>query len=37
MFTNFGNPQDITLASLCVEQMFAADARSAEVLREQEA
>ncbi len=34
MFTSFGKPQDITLASLRVEHMFAADARTAEVLRE---
>lgn len=34
MFTTFGKPQDITLASLRVEHMFAADGRTAEVLRE---
>lgn len=33
MFTTFGKPQDITLASLRVEHMFAADTRTAEVLR----
>jgi len=33
MFTTFGKPQDITLASLRVEHMFAADVRTAEVLR----
>lgn len=32
MFTTFGTPQDITLASLRVEHMFAADSRTAEVL-----
>ena len=33
MFTTFGKPQDITLASLRVEHMFAADVRTAGVLR----
>ena len=35
MFTTFGTPQDITLASLRVEHMFAADARTKQVLSEQ--
>ena len=34
MFTTFGTPQDITLASLRVEHMFAADARTRNVLEE---
>lgn len=33
MFTTFGTPQDITLASLRVEHLFAADAATREVLR----
>jgi transcriptional regulator with XRE-family HTH domain len=33
MFTTFGTPQDITLASLRVEHMFAADARTRETLQ----
>lgn len=32
MFTTFGTPQDITLGSLRVEHMFAADARTRETL-----
>lgn len=32
MFTTFGTPQDITLASLRVEHMFAADSHTAEIL-----
>ncbi len=35
MFTTFGTPQDITLASLRVEHMFAADEATAAVLRGQ--
>ncbi|MEM6255099.1 MAG: helix-turn-helix transcriptional regulator [Cyanobacteria bacterium P01_D01_bin.156] len=35
MFTTFGTPQDITLASLRVEHMFAADATTHEVLKQQ--
>ncbi|MBC7919194.1 MAG: helix-turn-helix transcriptional regulator [Rhodoferax sp.] len=35
MFTTFGTPQDITLASLRVEHMFAADAATEAVLRKQ--
>ena len=35
MFTTFGTPQDITLASLKVEHMFAADAATAAVVRAQ--
>jgi hypothetical protein len=35
MFTTFGTPQDITLASLRVEHLFAADASTQAVLREQ--
>ena len=35
MFTTFGTPQDITLASLRVEHMFAADAATHAVLKEQ--
>jgi transcriptional regulator with XRE-family HTH domain len=35
MFTTFGTPQDITLASLRVEHMFAADAATDGVLRKQ--
>lgn len=35
MFTTFGTPQDITLASLRVEHMFAADARTKGVLQAQ--
>ena len=35
MFTTFGTPQDITLASLRVEHMFAADERTRAVLRAQ--
>lgn len=35
MFTTFGTPQDITLASLRVEHMFAADEATHEVLRAQ--
>jgi transcriptional regulator with XRE-family HTH domain len=34
MFTTFGTPQDITLASLRVEHMFAADAATRAVLEE---
>ncbi len=33
MFTTFGTPQDITLASLRVEHMFAADAATLAVLK----
>jgi hypothetical protein len=32
MLTTFGTPQEITLASLRVEHMFAADATTAAVL-----
>jgi transcriptional regulator with XRE-family HTH domain len=35
MLTTFGTPQDITLASLRVEHMFAADVATAEVLQAQ--
>jgi hypothetical protein len=35
MFTTFGTPQDITLASLRVEHMFAADAETQAVVKEQ--
>jgi transcriptional regulator with XRE-family HTH domain len=35
MFTTFGTPQDITLASLRVEHMFAADAATRSVLERQ--
>lgn len=35
MFTTFGTPQDITLASLRVEHMFAADMATYEVLKQQ--
>ncbi len=35
MFTTFGAPQDITLSSLRVEHMFAADAATRDVLRTQ--
>lgn len=35
MFTTFGTPQDITLASLRVEHMFAADEATRSVLRAQ--
>jgi hypothetical protein len=35
MFTTFGTPQDITLASLRVEHMFAADAATRAVLQVQ--
>jgi transcriptional regulator with XRE-family HTH domain len=35
MFTTFGTPQDITLASLRVEHLFAADEVTREVLRAQ--
>ena len=35
MFTTFGTPQDITLASLRVEHMFAADAATQAVLQAQ--
>lgn len=35
MFTTFGTPQDITLASLRVEHMFSADEATCAVLREQ--
>ncbi|MEO0348982.1 MAG: helix-turn-helix transcriptional regulator [Cyanobacteria bacterium P01_A01_bin.15] len=35
MFTTFGTPQDITLASLRVEHLFAADTPTYAVLREQ--
>jgi transcriptional regulator with XRE-family HTH domain len=35
MFTTFGTPQNITLASLRVEHMFAADEATARVVREQ--
>ncbi|MGD1858098.1 MAG: hypothetical protein ACFB2W_28000 [Leptolyngbyaceae cyanobacterium] len=34
MFTTFGTPQDITLSSLRVEHLFAADAFTQAVLRE---
>ena len=34
MFTTFGTPQDITLASLRVEHLFAADAATAQVLKQ---
>lgn len=33
MFTTFGSPQDITLASLRIEHVFAADSHTAQVLR----
>ena len=33
MFTTFGTPQDITLASLRVEHLFAADPATQAVLR----
>ena len=33
MFTTFGTPQDITLESLRIEHMFAADAATATVLQ----
>jgi transcriptional regulator with XRE-family HTH domain len=33
MFTTFGRPHDITLASLRVEHMFAADAATAQIMR----
>jgi hypothetical protein len=33
MFTTFGTPQDITLASLRVEHVFSADAHTAGVMR----
>ncbi|MBL8335163.1 MAG: XRE family transcriptional regulator, partial [Rhodoferax sp.] len=35
MFTTFGTPQDITLASLRVEHLFAANARTRAVLQAQ--
>jgi transcriptional regulator with XRE-family HTH domain len=35
MFTTFGRPQDVTLASLRVEHLFAADERTKRVLTEQ--
>lgn len=35
MFTTFGTPQDITLASLRVEHLFAADTATYAVIREQ--
>jgi transcriptional regulator with XRE-family HTH domain len=35
MFSTFGSPQDITLSSLRVEHMFAADEHTKAVLREQ--
>lgn len=35
MFTTFGTPQDITLASLRVEHMFAADTATHAILKEQ--
>ncbi len=35
MFATFGTPQDITLASLRIEHMFAADETTHEILREQ--
>jgi hypothetical protein len=35
MFTTFGTPQDITLASLRVEHMFAADEQTRQVLQKQ--
>lgn len=35
MFSTFGTPQDITLASLRVEHMFAADAHTKAVLKQQ--
>jgi MmyB-like transcription regulator ligand binding domain len=34
MFTTFGRPQDITLASLRVEHLFAADEVTTQILRE---
>jgi transcriptional regulator with XRE-family HTH domain len=34
MFTTFGTPQDITLASLRVEHMFAADEKTRQIVRE---
>lgn len=34
MFTTFGTPQDITLASLRVESLFAADAATTEIWRQ---
>jgi len=34
MFTTFGSPQDITLASLRVEHMFAADEATRQLMRE---
>jgi hypothetical protein len=35
MFSTFGTPQDITLASLRVEHMFAADEQTWAVMAEQ--
>jgi hypothetical protein len=35
MFTTFGTPQDITLASLRVEHLFAADAATRAILDRQ--
>ena len=35
MFSTFGTPQDITLASLRVEHLFAADEHTRAVLNEQ--
>jgi hypothetical protein len=35
MFTTFGTPQDITLASLRVEHMFAADEATRAVVKAQ--
>jgi hypothetical protein len=35
MYSTFGSPQDITLSSLRVEQMFAADEATKNVLRRQ--
>jgi hypothetical protein len=35
MFSTFGTPQDITLASLRVEHLFAADEQTLAVLRAQ--
>jgi hypothetical protein len=33
MFSSFGAPLDVTLASLRIEHLFAADAATAEALR----
>ena len=35
MFTTFGTPQDVTLASLRVEHLFAADEATAAVMKAQ--